>query len=52
MEADIAVHSLKDLPMHLSEEFMIGAIGKREDARDAFISNDFEISREAFEIWH
>ena len=40
-EADIAVHSLKDLPMHLSEEFMIAAIGKREDARDAFISNDF-----------
>jgi len=40
-EADIAVHSLKDLPMHLSKEFMIGAIGKREDARDAFISNDF-----------
>jgi len=40
-EADIAVHSLKDLPMHLSEEFMIGAISKREDARDAFISNDF-----------
>ena len=27
--------------MHLSEEFMIGAISKREDARDAFISNDF-----------
>ena len=40
-EADIAVHSLKDLPMHLSDEFMIAAIGKREDARDAFISNDF-----------
>jgi len=40
-EADIAVHSLKDLPMHLSEEFMIAAISKREDARDAFISNDF-----------
>jgi hydroxymethylbilane synthase len=27
--------------MHLSDEFMIAAIGKREDARDAFISNDF-----------
>jgi hydroxymethylbilane synthase len=40
-EADIAVHSLKDLPMHLSDEFMIAAISKREDARDAFISNDF-----------
>ena len=40
-EADIAVHSLKDLPMHLSNEFMIAAIGKREDPRDAFISNDF-----------
>ena len=40
-EADIAVHSLKDLPMNLNEEFMIAAISKREDARDAFISNDF-----------
>ena len=40
-EADIAVHSLKDLPVHLSDEFMIAAIGKREDPRDAFISNDF-----------
>lgn len=37
--ADIAVHSLKDVPMHLPEGFMLCCIGKREDPRDAFISN-------------
>ncbi len=41
---DLAVHSLKDLPTELSEEFIIAAIPKRADARDAFVSvrhNDF-----------
>jgi hydroxymethylbilane synthase len=37
--ADIAVHSLKDVPMHLPEGFVLGCIGKREDPRDAFVSN-------------
>jgi hydroxymethylbilane synthase len=39
--ADIAVHSLKDVPMHLPEGFMLCCIGKREDPRDAFVSNQF-----------
>jgi len=36
---DLAVHSLKDLPTELSEEFIIAAIPKRADPRDAFVSN-------------
>ena len=39
--ADIAVHSLKDVPMHLPDGFMLACIGEREDARDAFVSNNF-----------
>ena len=35
---DLAVHSLKDLPTELSNEFSVGAILPREDARDAFVS--------------
>ena len=37
--ADIPVHSLEDVPMHLPEGFMLACIGKREDPRDAFVSN-------------
>lgn len=37
-EADIAVHSLKDLPAQLTDPFRIVAYSKREDPRDAFIS--------------
>jgi hydroxymethylbilane synthase len=37
--ADIAVHSLKDVPMNMPEGFMLCCIGKREDPRDAFVSN-------------
>ncbi len=40
-EADLAVHSLKDVPMELPEGFELGAIMSREDARDAFISNTY-----------
>jgi len=35
---DLAVHSLKDLPTGLPSGFALGAVMKREDARDAFIS--------------
>ncbi|MDA8384581.1 MAG: hydroxymethylbilane synthase [Betaproteobacteria bacterium] len=40
--ADLAVHSMKDVPMALPEGFCIAAIGPREDPRDAFVSNRFE----------
>jgi hydroxymethylbilane synthase len=36
---DMAVHSMKDVPGDLAEEFEIGAITEREDPRDALISN-------------
>ena len=39
--ADLAVHSMKDVPMNLPEGFMMAATGEREDARDAFVSNNF-----------
>ena len=38
--ADIAVHSLKDVPMQLEPGFALGAILERADAADAFVSND------------
>ncbi len=37
--ADLAVHSLKDLPMDLPPGFVLAAVLEREDARDAFVSN-------------
>jgi len=40
--ADIAVHSLKDVPMHLPSGFALACIAEREDPRDAFVSNDFD----------
>jgi hydroxymethylbilane synthase len=40
--ADIAVHSLKDVPMHLPEGFVMPCICERHDPCDAFVSNDFE----------
>lgn len=39
--ADIAVHSLKDVPMHLPAGFALGAILARADPRDAFVSNTY-----------
>lgn len=37
--ADIAVHSMKDVPMEFPEGLGLGAICEREDPRDAFVSN-------------
>ncbi|PKO92466.1 MAG: hydroxymethylbilane synthase [Betaproteobacteria bacterium HGW-Betaproteobacteria-1] len=39
--ADLAVHSMKDVPMHLPDGFAMAAIGEREDPRDAFVSNNY-----------
>jgi len=36
--ADIAVHSLKDVPMDLPEGFALACVMQREDPRDAFVS--------------
>ena len=41
-EADIAVHSMKDVPTVLPEELHIGIITKRQDPRDAFVSNKYK----------
>jgi hydroxymethylbilane synthase len=35
--ADIAVHSLKDLPTHLPEGLMLGCVTQREDPSDALV---------------
>jgi hydroxymethylbilane synthase len=40
--ADLAVHSLKDVPMNMPEGFVLAAIGEREDPHDAFVSNKHE----------
>ena len=39
--ADIAVHSMKDVPMHLPEGFALTVVDEREDPRDAFVSNRY-----------
>lgn len=39
--ADIAVHSLKDVPMQLEAGFALGAVLERADAADAFVSNRY-----------
>jgi porphobilinogen deaminase len=38
--ADLAVHSLKDLPTELPPSLTLGAVGKREDVRDVLIYRD------------
>jgi len=40
-DADIAVHSMKDVPVELPEGLHLSVICPREDPRDAFISNDY-----------
>ncbi|MCH8499261.1 MAG: hydroxymethylbilane synthase [Marinobacter sp.] len=39
--ADLAVHSMKDVPMEFPEGLGLVAICEREDPTDAFVSNDF-----------
>ncbi|MDI4633722.1 hydroxymethylbilane synthase [Pelomonas sp. V22] len=39
--AQLAVHSLKDVPMELPPGFELAAILEREDPRDALVSNDY-----------
>lgn len=40
-EADIAVHSMKDVPMEFPEGLGLYCICEREDPRDAFVSNNY-----------
>lgn len=40
--AQLAVHSLKDVPMELPEGFVLAAVSHREDPRDAFVSPKYE----------
>ena len=39
--ADLAVHSLKDVPMALPEGFILACVMEREDPRDALVSNHY-----------
>ncbi|HZF84008.1 MAG TPA: hydroxymethylbilane synthase, partial [Burkholderiaceae bacterium] len=39
--ADIAVHSLKDVPMDLPPGFALACVLEREDPRDAFVSSQY-----------
>jgi hydroxymethylbilane synthase len=39
--ADIAVHSMKDVPMNMPPGYALAAIAEREDPRDAFVSNQY-----------
>ena len=39
--ADLAVHSMKDMPVELPAGFTLAAITEREDPRDALVSNDY-----------
>ncbi len=40
--ADLAVHSLKDVPMDLPEGFVLACVMEREDPRDALVSPHYE----------
>jgi hydroxymethylbilane synthase len=40
--ADLAVHSLKDVPMELPPGFVLACVMEREDPRDAFVSSRFD----------
>lgn len=41
-EADIAVHSMKDVPMEFPDGLGLSVICEREDPRDAWVSSQFE----------
>ena len=41
-QADLAVHSMKDVPADLPEAFQICAVFPRADESDAFVSNDYQ----------
>jgi len=41
-EADIAVHSMKDVPMEFPEGFELGVVCPRENPQDAFVSNTYK----------
>ena len=41
-DADMAVHSMKDVPMELPEGLVVQTICEREDPTDAFVSNSYE----------
>jgi hydroxymethylbilane synthase len=41
-EADIAVHSMKDVPVDFPEGLHLPVVCKREDPRDAFVSNHYQ----------
>ncbi|AWB66472.1 hydroxymethylbilane synthase [Saccharobesus litoralis] len=41
-KADIAVHSMKDVPMEFPEGLQLAVICEREDPRDAFVSNQYQ----------
>ena len=40
-QADLAVHSLKDVPMELPEGFSLACVMEREDPRDAWVSSRY-----------
>src|SRR5690606_11836042 len=40
--ADLAVHSLKDVPVDMDDMFRLSVILDRDDVRDAFVSNDYD----------
>lgn len=44
--ADIAVHSIKDMPAELSNNLVLAAVCKREDPRDVFVSNRYKTLEE------
>ncbi len=40
--ADLAVHSLKDVPVHFPDGLELALVMEREDPRDAFVSNSYD----------